>query len=106
MPVSTDMLEGGVAVITMSSAASKNTFSTTHFTPLLTNLEMVMANPSCRAVVITGTGDFFSSGGNSDAFSDAIDNGDIGQKVQEMTGRLHPLLLKIRTSEKIFAFYT
>ena len=102
MPVSTDMVEGGVAVITMSTAASQNTFSTTYFMPLLTNLEEVMANPSCRSVVITGTGDFFSSGGNIDDFSDAIDKGDIGQKVQEMTGRLHPLLLKIRTSEKVF----
>ena len=102
MPVSTDMLEGGVAVITMSPAASQNTFSNTHFIPLLTNLEEVMANPSCRSVVITGTGKFFSSGGNIDDFSEAIDKGEIGSKVQEMTGRLHPLLLKIRTSDKVF----
>ena len=59
MPVSTDMLDGGVAVITMSPAASQNTFSTTHFIPLLTNLEKVMADPSCKSVVITGTGNFF-----------------------------------------------
>ena len=85
MPVSTDMLEGGVAVITMSPAASQNTFSNTHFIPLLTNLEEVMANPSCRSVVITGTGKFFSSGGNIDDFSEAIDKGEIGSKVQELS---------------------
>ena len=37
-----------------------------------------------------------------DDFSDAIDNGNIGDRVQEMTDKLHPLLLKMRTSEKVF----
>ena len=102
MPVSTDMLDGGVAVVTLSPAASSNTFSPEHFGPFLSCLQEVMANPSCRSVVITGSGRFFSSGGNMDDFSDAIENGNIGSRVQEMTDKLHPLLLKMRTSEKVF----
>ncbi len=102
MPVSTDMLDGGVAVVTLSPAASSNTFSPDHFDPFLSCLQEVMANPSCRSVVITGSGRFFSSGGNMDDFSDAIENGNIGSRVQEMTDKLHPLLLKMRTSEKVF----
>ena len=37
-----------------------------------------------------------------DDFSDAIENGNIGSRVQEMTDKLHPLLMKMRTSEKVF----
>ena len=37
-----------------------------------------------------------------DDFSDAIENGSIGTRVQEMTDKLHPLLMKMRTSEKVF----
>lgn len=102
MPVSTDMLDGGVAMVTLSPAASSNTFSPDHFDPFLSCLREVMDDPSCRSVVITGTGRFFSSGGNIDDFSDAIDDGDIGRRVQQMTDKLHPLLLKMRTSEKVF----
>ena len=99
MPVSTDMLDGGVALVTLSPAASSNTFSPDHFDPFLSCLQEVMANPSCRSVVITGSGRFFSSGGNLDDFSDAIENGSIGSIVQQMTDKLHPLLIKIRTSK-------
>ena len=102
MPVSTDMLDGGVALVTLSPAASSNTFSPDHFDPFLSCLQEVMAIPSCRSVVITGSGRFFSSGGNMDDFSDAIENGSIGSIVQQMTDKLHPLLIKIRTSEKVF----
>ena len=102
MPVSTDMLDGGVALITLSPAASSNTFSPDHFDPFLSCLQELMGNPSCRSVVITGSGRFFSSGGNMDDFSDAIENDNIGSRVQEMTDKLHPLLLRMRTSEKVF----
>jgi len=51
--------------------------------------------------VITGTGRFFSAGGNIDDFSNGIETGEIGNMVQEMTDRLHPLLLRMRASETI-----
>ena len=85
MPVSTDMLDGGVAVVTLSPAASSNTFSPDHFDPFLSCLQEAMDNLSCRSIVITGSGRFFSSGGNMDDFSDAIENGNIGRRVQELS---------------------
>ena len=102
MPVSTDTLDGGVALVTLSPDASADTFAPENFGPLLSTLGELMGNPVFRSVVITGTGRFFSAGGNIDDFSDGIETGEIGDRVQEMTDKLHPLLLRMRTSEKVF----
>ena len=53
---------------------------------LVEALEGLMDDPSCRSVVITGSGGFFSAGGPIDEFADAIDDGTIGQVTSEMTG--------------------
>ena len=102
MPVSTDMLDGGVALVTLSPDASADTFAPGNFDPLLSSLDELLVNPSCKSVVITGTGKFFSAGGNIDDFSNGIETGEIGERVQEMTDKLHPLLLRMRTSKTIF----
>ena len=102
MPFSVDREEGGVAIVTLSPGTSRNTFNPANFNPLVEALEDLMDDPSCRSVVITGSGGFFSAGGPIDEFADAIDDGTIGQVTSEMTGTLHPLILKIRGSETIF----
>ena len=61
-----------------------------------------MEDPSCKAVVITGSGKFFSAGGPVDEFANAIEEGTIADMVSEMTESLHKLILKIRTSETVF----
>ena len=101
MPVSSDMMEGGVAVVTISPEASANTFSTKNFVPLISTLDELLSDQSCSSVVLTGTGRFFSVGGNIDDFSMGIEEGNIGQMVQQMTDRLHPLLLRLRSSETV-----
>tara|TARA_B100000686_G_scaffold351848_1_gene451903 strand:- start:18365 stop:19180 length:816 start_codon:yes stop_codon:yes gene_type:complete len=102
MPVSTDKLDGGVALVTLSPAASSNTFSPINFVPLVASLETLLEDPSCRSIVLTGSGRLFSVGGNIDDFSRGIEDGTIGQIVKEMTDKLHPLLLRIRTSDTVF----
>ncbi len=100
--MSVERLDGGVALVTMSPEASSNTFEPTHFMPLLATLDHLMEDQGCTGLVITGSGRFFSAGGNIDDFSEAISDGTIDQKVAEMTGKLHPLLLRIRASETVF----
>ena len=102
MPVSSDLLDGGVALVTLSPDASADTFAPANFEALLSVLGELMNDQSCRSVVITGSGRFFSAGGNIDDFANGIESGDIGNRVQEMTDKLHPLLLRMRTSEKVF----
>ena len=102
MPVTTDLLDGGVALVTMSPEAASNTFSPVNFMPLADTIDALLVDPSCRSIVLTGSGRFFSVGGNIDDFSRGIEDGDIGPMVQEMTDTLHPLLLRIRTSDTVF----
>ena len=102
MPVSSDLLDGGVALVTLSPDASADTFAPANFEALLSVLGELMNDQSCRSVVITGSGRFFSAGVNIDDFANGIESGDIGNRVQEMTDKLHPLLLRMRTSEKVF----
>ncbi len=101
MPVSVDKLDGGVALVTLSPAASSNTFSPSNFIPLLASLDDLLDDPSCRSIVLTGSGRFFSVGGNIDDFSKGLGEGNIGKIVQEMTDHLHPLLIRIRTSDTV-----
>ena len=102
MPVSMEILDGGVGLVTLSPEASRNTFSKQNFTAILATLDELLTNEKCSSVVLTGSGRFFSAGGNIDDFSTGIEKGNIGQVVKEMTEKLHPLLQKIRTSETIF----
>ncbi|MBJ17080.1 MAG: hypothetical protein CMB66_02345 [Euryarchaeota archaeon] len=102
MPVSTEMRKGGVALVTLSPEASSNTFFPRNFLPLIATLDNLMTDSNCSSIVLTGSGRFFSVGGNIDHFSKAIDEGNIREIVQEMTDRLHPLLLRIRTSGTVF----
>ena len=102
MPLSTERLEGGVALVTLSPEASSNTFAPGNMLPLIATLDQLMADLSCRGVVLTGSGRTFSVGGNIDDFSRWIEDGSIGQMVREMTDHLHPLLLRIRGSDTVF----
>ncbi|DAC43052.1 MAG TPA: enoyl-CoA hydratase/isomerase family protein [Candidatus Thalassarchaeaceae archaeon] len=94
--------DGGVAILTMSLEASRNTFNPENFQPLVRQIESLMEDPSCRAVILTGSGRFFSAGGPIDEFAEAIDDGTIGNMVSEMTNSLHSLILKIRANETVF----
>ena len=85
--------DGGVAILTMSLEASRNTFNPENFQPLVRQIESLMEDPSCRAVILTGSGRFFSAGGPIDEFAEAIDDGTIGKMVSEMTNSLHSLSL-------------
>ena len=75
MPLSTERLDGGVALVTLSPEASSNTFAPGNMLPLIATLDQLMADPSCRGVVLTGSGRTFSVGGNIDDFSRWIEDG-------------------------------
>ena len=95
MPFTVERHDGGVAVVTMSEEASRNTFNRENFDPLRNKLISLMEDPSCKSVVLTGSGKFFSAGGPVNEFADAINEGTIVDMVGEMTKSLHSLILKI-----------
>ncbi len=102
MVLTVDRHAGGVALVKLSKKSSRNTFTPNNIEVLIKTFEDLINDDSCLSVVLTGTGNFFSAGGPIDEFADAIDAGTIGPMVENMTGSLHPLLLKIRASSKIF----
>ena len=91
-----------VAVVHMSEEASRNTFNPENFGPIRNKLMSLMGDPTCKAVVLTGSGKFFSAGGPVDEFADAINEGTIVDMVSEMTKSLHSLILEIRASDTVF----
>ena len=54
-----------------------------------------------QALVITGEGRFFSAGADIDAFAASIEAGEAPALIRDLTGHLHPLLLRMRTSSTI-----
>ena len=102
MVLTVDRYEKGVALVSLSSEAAKNTFTKLNFDIIVQTLENLMDDNTCSSIILTGNGKFFSAGGPINEFADAIDSGKIGQIVSEMTTSLHSLLLKIRASPTVF----
>ena len=102
MVLTVDRHEGGIALVTLSPEAAKNTFTKFNLDIVKKTIEDLMDDNTCSSVILPGNGKFFSAGGPINEFADAIDSGEIGQMVEEMTTSLHSLLLKIRTSSTVF----
>lgn len=61
---SLERLDGGVAVITIQNARRRNSLSAAVEEQLLEHLQSLAGDDSCRAVVLTGEGGYFSAGGD------------------------------------------
>lgn len=59
-----DTLENGIAVLTLNAPARKNALSTELRFGLLATLEKYIADPACRAIVLTGAAQTFCAGGD------------------------------------------
>ena len=91
-----------VALVTFSEKTSRDTFSTGAIENVINTIDELIEDHDTNAVVITGTGKFFSAGGPVDKFDEAIDAGVIRELVETMTGHLHPLLLRMRRTPTVF----
>jgi 2-(1,2-epoxy-1,2-dihydrophenyl)acetyl-CoA isomerase len=102
MTLTVEHLPNSVALVTLSAEASRNAFSIDSMKNMSSIFDDLLNNPSIRSIVMTGTGHFFCSGANIDDFASAIDDGTIGDMVGGLTSILHPMQLKLRSSDKIF----
>ena len=91
-----------VALVTFSEKTSRDTFSSGTIEDVVSTIDGLIEEPNTNAVVLTGTGKFFSAGGPVDKFDEAIDAGVIRGLVESMTGHLHPLLLRMRRTPTVF----
>ena len=97
---STDM-ENGVRLIRFSGQSATQSFSR-EFLPLIAKaIDAGLTHPNVRAMVLTGEGKFFSAGADIHAFQEAIDADEAPQLIRDLTGVLHPLLIRMRQSPTI-----
>ena len=72
------------------------------FLPLIADaINEGLNDQETKAIVLTGEGRFFSAGADINAFQRSIDEGDAPQLIRTLTGILHPLIVRIRTSSTV-----
>ena len=72
MVLTVDRYEKGVALVSLSSEAAKNTFTKLNFDIIVQTLENLMDDNTCSSIILTGNGKFFSAGGPINEFADVI----------------------------------
>ena len=96
MGIAVERHDGGVAIVTLSEEAARNALSRTSIHEMSDVIGGLLDDSTCKAIVLTGTGRFFCTGADIDEFADSIDDGSIGNLVDELTSVLHPLELRLR----------
>lgn len=96
MALEVERLDGGVALATLSAESSRNAFDIDSIRTISDSLNELMDDSSIRGIVITGTGRFFCAGADINEFERTIEDDSIGDLVGQLTGILHPLLVRMR----------
>ena len=92
---------GHLRVIKMAGQASTQSFSMAFLPTIADAIDAGLKDPATTAMVLTGDGRFFSAGADINAFQEAIDSNTAPELIRNLTGVLHPLLMRIRTSSTI-----
>ncbi len=92
---------GGVALLTLRGDAAAKGFSKEGMNAIAENVNSALDDDGIRAIVITGSGRFFCSGADLNEFKSSINDGTIVDFIKQLTGKLHPLQVKMRRSAKI-----
>jgi 2-(1,2-epoxy-1,2-dihydrophenyl)acetyl-CoA isomerase len=93
---------GGVAVLQFTRAESMNSFDPKVLRHLRGIFRQLFEDDEVRAIVLTGSGRAFSSGADVRAFEEGIRTHTSTQWVLDATAELHPLLLDLQASDKVF----
>ena len=101
MSVSSSDMGHGVRLIRFSGQSATQSFSRTFLPEIAKAIDEGLTNKDVRALILTGEGKFFSAGADINAFAKAIEDGDAPQLIRDLTGVLHPLLVRMRQSPTI-----
>ena len=101
MPVETSNLDDGVALVTMAGKSATQSFSMEFLPQIAKAIDSALSDNSIKAIVITGEGKFFSAGADINAFAKSIENNDAPKLIRDLTGILHPLIVRMRQSPTI-----
>jgi len=98
--IATD-LENGLRLIQFSGQSATQSFSRKSLPQIAQAIDAGLIHPNVRAIVLTGEGKFFSAGADIHAFAQSIEDEDAPQLIRDLTGILHPLLIRMRQSSTI-----
>ena len=94
-------IKESVAIIKMTGKTASNSFSRTAIKEIAEAIDASLNNEKVRGIVITGEGKFFSAGADIKGFKKYIEDETITDFIHDLTGKLHPLILRMRRSPKI-----
>ncbi|MGY8701216.1 MAG: enoyl-CoA hydratase/isomerase family protein [Candidatus Poseidoniales archaeon] len=100
MPIETTIIDT-VAIISMTGKTASNSFSREAIREIAEAIDVSLNNQEVRGIVITGEGKFFSAGADIKGFKRHIEDETITDFIHDLTGKLHPLILRMRRSPKI-----
>lgn len=92
---------GSIRLIRMAGQSSTQSFSRTFLPRIAQAIDDGLNDASTKGLVLTGEGRFFSAGADIQAFQSSIDENEAPTLIRTLTGVLHPLLQRIRTSSTV-----
>ena len=101
MAVKSTDLENGIRLIQFSGESATQSFSREFLPHIAQAIDAGLTHPNVRALVLTGEGKFFSAGADINAFAQSIEDKEAPQLIRDLTGILHPLLVRMRQSPTI-----
>ena len=101
MPIENSDLGDGIRLIKMSGKTSTQSFSRQFLPEIANAIKSALSDSQVKAIILTGEGKFFSVGANIDDFKKSIDEGNATELIRELTGILHPLIVRMRQSATI-----
>ena len=92
----------GVTILEMPSTGHSNSLTSSSMDSIITEMDRLDHDDHVRAIILIGQDDVFCTGADIDAFQEQIQQGTVGEHVRTLTDRLHPMLLKMRTSSTVY----
>ena len=93
--------DNGIRLIRLKGETASTSFSLKSMKRITEAIDSALTDESIRGFVLTGEGRFFSAGADINDFQNSLDKGEIVTLIHDLTGLLHPLLMRMRRSSKI-----
>lgn len=89
-------IEDGIATLTLNEPETRNALTRPIYDALDRHLETIETDPSVRCVVVEGTGDSFSAGGDIQGMHERISSDDpVDEAVQELARRTRDTIARV-----------
>ncbi len=102
MNPSTREVAAGVILLEMPSTGHSTSLTSSSMDAIITMMERLDDDDDVQAIILTGQDEVFCAGADIDALQQTILEGTVAEHVRALTDRLHPMLLRMRTSSTVY----